>query len=263
MPRPPRSPAPEFPDRYALYEACVTDGPRLARFAQAVHGKRPRTLAEHFSGTGALARAWAALSPRHRAVAVDSDPEPLTRLADAPRVTVEVADVRRSRARADVIAATNFPVGYLHERRDLTGYLRHARSRLAPGGVFFCDTYGGRDAFTPLTLVRRVKLGAFHVEQRWEQREADARTNVVLDALHFRVSRGKVVRRLRDAFVYRWRLWSIPELRDAMLEAGFRSVEVHDRLGGAIDGAGKLLVRPMDERDTLDENWVAYVVARR
>ncbi|MDX2016861.1 MAG: class I SAM-dependent methyltransferase [Planctomycetota bacterium] len=258
-----RKPAPEFPDRYALYEACVTDGPRLARFAEAVHGKRPRTLAEHFSGTGALARAWAALSPRHRAIAVDSDPEPLARLAEVPRVTVEVADVRRSRERADVIAATNFPVGYLHDRRELVAYLKHARARLAPGGVFFCDTYGGRDALSPLTLVRTVKLGMFHVEQSWEQREADARTNLVLDVLHFRVKRGKVVRRLRDAFTYHWRLWSLTELRDAMLDAGFRAVEVHDRLGGAIDGSGRLHVRPMGDNDRLDENWVAYVVARR
>ena len=49
--------------------------------------------------------------------------------------------------------------------------------------------------------------------------------------MHFRVEReGEIVASIEDAFVYRWRLWSVAELREAMLEAGFRSTVVRDDL---------------------------------
>jgi hypothetical protein len=68
---------------------------------------------------------------------------------------------------------------------------------------------------------------------------------------------------IRDAFVYDWRLWSIAEVRDAMEEAGFASVEVHDRLGDAVDSEGNLYPRALEPGEELDENWVVYAVARR
>jgi len=69
------------------------------------------------------------------------------------------------------------------------------------------------------------------VHYTWEQREADALTAMVTAAIHFRVvADGEVIAELPDAFVYRWRLWSIPELREAMLESGFASTEVHQHI---------------------------------
>jgi hypothetical protein len=41
---------------------------------------------------------------------------------------------------------------------------------------------------------------------------------------------GEIV---EDAFVYRWRLWSAPELRDAMAEAGFEETGARAELFGA------------------------------
>jgi len=61
----------------------------------------------------------------------------------------------------------------------------------------------------------------------WEQREFDPCTARAVNAMHFRVERdGEIVQSLEDAFVYSWRLWSVPELRDAMTEAGFTATEV-------------------------------------
>jgi SAM-dependent methyltransferase len=251
--------------RHALYEHCVTDPPRLCRFIDAVHPRRPLVLREDFCGSGALARAWAARSPRHRAVAVDSDARVLQFPASAPRVTPRPIDVRDARDRADVIAATNFPIGYFHRRGDLLDYLRRARAALRPGGIFLCDTYGGPDALRPLRLTARLRgPSGERIEHTWEQRSADPITARVVDALHFRVSlpgRRPVV--LRDAFVYHWRLWTIPELRDALEEAGFRRIEVHARLGHAVDSRGRLRVRPVRDPAELDENYVVYIVAGR
>jgi SAM-dependent methyltransferase len=247
---------------FDLYELCVTDAPRLARFLAAVHGKKPRTLREDFSGTGALARAWA--GAYGDSVAVDSDPKPLAR-AKAPGVRAVRADATRCRVKADIIAATNFPLGYFHERASLVAYLRHARSCLKPRGVLLADLYGGRDAMRPMQIRKKARGPAGQrVDYTWEQREADPTTNLVLDALSFVVTpkEGKA-KLFPDAFVYHWRLWSIPELRDAMIEAGFRRVEVYSRMGDAIDSDGNLYVSPHDAGEPLDDNYVVYVVGRK
>lgn len=253
-------------DRYDLYELAVTDPPRLARFIDAVHGHEPRTLREDFSGSAALARYWATLSPRHHAIAVDQDAEPLARASGTPRLTARRSDVLRAHDKADIIAAVNFPLGYWHTRPALLKYLRHVRACLRPRGILIADTYGGHDAFTTgkTTTTLRGPAGD-HIEYTWEQREADPITGRVLDVLHFKVrQRGRRRARLfRDAFVYDWRLWSIPELTDAYLEAGFRHVEVYDRLGDAIDQNNNLHVRPVQPGEDLEPSWVVYIVGRR
>lgn len=251
--------------RFTLYELAVTDAPRLARFILAAHGRSPRTLREDFSGSGALARAWPGLVPGGAALAVDLEAEPL-RHAKAPGVRTLRADVLDCPAKADVIAATNFPLGYFHTRPELLAYLKHARRCLNPKGILLADLYGGRDALTPLTIRRKLRgPRGERIEYTWEQREADPATNLVLDTLSFKVAAkpGAKPRVLKDAFVYRWRLWSIPELRDALTDAGFRAVDLYSRMGDAVDGDGNLYVRPHDASDELDENYVVYVVGRR
>lgn len=259
-------------DPYQLYELCVTDPPKLTRFLAAVHGgtrKSPRpplTLREDFSGSAAVARYWAALDPKRRAIAVDSDAKVLER-AKAPGVRTIASDAARCRARADIISATNFPIGYWHTREELVAYLRAARASLNPRGVFVCDLYGGRTAFTAPIATRRVfpvPTGG-RVDYTWRQREADPISGLVTDTLSFIYHKKPWGPReiYRDAFVYHWRLWSIPELSDAMHEAGFAKVEVYDRLGDAIDGDGRLYVRPVGPGEGLDEDWVVYVAGRK
>lgn len=256
-----------------LYELCVTEPVRLIRFLDAAHGRKPRVLREDFAGSGALARGWAGSGRSRSSIAVDIDPGVLALAAAHPRVTPEVADAKRSRSRADIIAATNFPIGYQHTRAALLGYLRNAKKSLKPAGIFVCDLYGGRDAFSPGKIIQMLRAPKDEpwngelVEYTFEQRAADPISGLVLDALHFRVWKNankskKPDLELREAFVYHWRLWSLPELTDACKEAGFRTVDVHDRLGDAIDSGGKLHLRPVGPDNPLDENWVVYVVAR-
>lgn len=272
--------------RFDLYELCVTEPWRVVRFIEAAHGGSPRVLREDFSGTGSLARAWTNSSVSRSAIAVDMDPEPLARLTGVDRVRVVRARAEACRLRADVIAATNFPLGYFHDRNALLRYLRGVRTSLTRGGVFVADMYGGADAFTPMKLTRtRRGPRDERVEYTWEQREADALTGLVLDTLSFRVwpspgakstdrpkrrsvARASVnhptrpsaprAREFSDAFVYRWRLWSIPELRDAARDAGFHKFEVYDELADAVDSEGRAYVRPVDEGE-LDRNWVVYI----
>lgn len=257
-------------DRFALYELAVTNPIPLARFLVAAHAGDPRVLREDFSGSGALCRGWCALAPDARAIAVDADQAPLRRLAGADRVRAVVADVMACHAKADVIAATNFPLGYWHTRKELVAYLAHARTCTAPGGIFACDLYGGSDAFRHgANSVSLRGPSAERIRYTWEQRSADPMTARVFNAIHFRISppsrRTGAARpvELRDAFTYDWRLWSIPEMRDAMLDAGWASVDVYDSLGDAIDQDGRVYLRPLEPGDALDDPYVVYLIARR
>ncbi|HYE60668.1 MAG TPA: hypothetical protein VD997_01615 [Phycisphaerales bacterium] len=251
-------------DRFDYYELAVTSAEPLARFLMALHGRGARVLGEDFSGTAALSRGWLGLDRRHRAVAVDLDGPTLVRIPRSLRLAKVQGDVLKVRDKADIIGATNFPVCYWHTRGELVKYLRHVRSRLNRGGVFVADLYGGPTALVPGRRSKRIPLGPGRVlHYTWHQRSVDPLTMRVLNSIHFRVSvDGKTVETIRDAFTYDWRLWSIPELRDAMSEAGFRSTEVHDRMGAAIDHEGRVHVRAVEEHE-IDADFVVYVVGRR
>lgn len=261
--------------RYDLYELTVQNPAALVPFLRAVHGHQPRVLGEDFCGSGALAQAWVASVASGRAIAVDIDPEPLARLKrskNSSKITVLRSDVRRvpSSRKADLIFVGNFSIGEIHDRRELIKYLKVARARLnrRGGGVFVCDTYGGETAFTR-GGVTRMHPGppgdpTVRIRYTWQQREADPLTGLVENALHYRVERaGTVVQELSDAFVYRWRLWSVPELRDAMREAGFKSTEVYAKLADAKDTEGNHYVRPLGPDDELDDSFIVCVVGRK
>jgi SAM-dependent methyltransferase len=234
----------------------------MAAFLQAVHGGDPRTLREDFCGSGGICRAFTALMPRLRAIGVDKDPEPLRRLR-GPRIKAICADVLDCDLPADIISATNFPIGYWHTRRQLLRYLKLTRQRLNPGGIFVCDTYGGATAFTRGTMEFDFNAGDLRIRYTWQQRDADPITGLVTNAIHFRVIRGgKIIYQERDAFTYHWRLWSIPELRDALAQAGFKRTEIYSELTDAIDHTGRHYVRPVEDPGELDDTFIVRIVAR-
>lgn len=252
-------------DRFALYTLCVQNPPMLARFLRAVHGGDPRLLREDFSGAAGICGAWIELSSVNTAIAVDQDPGALRHAPRDRRLKRVASDVVKATQKADIIAAINFPIGYWHTRAELIRYLRMSRRRLARGGVFVCDMYGGATAFTTGTTLKRLRGSrGERITYQWEQRDADAVSGMVHNAIHFEVhgNGARKARRIRDAFTYHWRLWAIPEMIDAMHEAGFGSVDVYDRLGDAMDSDGNLYVRPVSGDDRLDENWVVYLAAR-
>src|SRR6185295_18944045 len=97
------------------------------------------------------------------------------------------------------------------------------------GGVFVCDLYGGAGAFKLGSLDRtHIGRGAEVIKYHWEHEEADAVSGMVTNSISFRVIvNGELAAEMPRAFVYRWRLWGLAEVREAMLEAGFAGVEVY------------------------------------
>lgn len=264
------------PNRYDLYELCVQDPRMQARFLRAVHGGDARVLCEDFCGPASIARAWLAIDEDHSAAAVDRDTEPLEhaqlRAYDQgfalDRLRLLAADVREAREPSHIIAAFNFAVCELHARADLLAYLRGVRARLAAagvGGIFAADLYGGPNAFEQGSqeLVLESPWGG-DVVYEWEQRRADPFTARVVNAIHFTLPDGSV---MRDAFRYDWRLWSVPELRDALIEAGFRKTEVYESYGDAMDEEGNVYPVAASERaGDVDPDgrgdYVVYIIGR-
>lgn len=285
--------------KHRLYELAVTNPLAMAGFLAAVHGKKPETIREDFCGTAALARGWLQLANELNlpgssqigahagAVGVDNDRSVLKQIPKADGFRAIASDVMKSREKADVIAATNFPVCYFHERGDLIKYLKHVRSCLNPRGVFACDLFGGKDAFTPGITRIKIPTGPViaNVKQakqksrrekslkrffwyEWYQRECQSLTGRVRCDINFELPARSVFndtgksKRIERAFTYDWRLWSIPEIRDAMHDAGFRTVEVYNSLAAGVDSENTLYVLPMREDDELTDPYVVYVVAR-
>lgn len=265
-------PAAKTPTAQDLYELCVQSPKHVVDLLRAIHGDEPLLLGEDFAGSGAVSRAWTSQSGIHRAWCVDRDADSLSRCGGVERIEVRVGDVMDENAKVDAIWVGNFSIGYHHDRASLLAYLKHVRSRLNPDGVFVCDTYGGETAYTIGEVHRFHPLPAQHapdgkggwrVRYTWEQREANPLTGMVTNALHFRIERaGFIDAELIDAFIYHWRLWSVPELRDAMLEAGFASSAVYGQLPDAVDGDGRPYIQPMEEADEADDSFIVCVAAR-
>lgn len=252
-------------DRFDLYELSVQKPAHAVALLRAIHGRAPRVLAEDFSGTAAVSRAWVRMVEDGRAIAVDRDAEALSRARGHAGLHVIEGDVRElpssAVARTDVVFVGNFSIGELHTRRELVAYLRRSRERLEPHGVFVCDTYGGASAFRT-GAIERMHAGpnGTCIRYTWEQRRADPITARVENALHFRVERaGEIVQEITDAFVYRWRLWSVPELCDALVEAGFASTEVHAELPET-DAAERAI--PLEDPGALPESFIVCVAGR-
>jgi hypothetical protein len=250
------------PDRFQLYELCVQSPPELVGLLVAMHGAGPTVLGEDFCGTAAVSVEWTRRVEGGRAIAVDHDAATLGRIPARAAIEVVAGDVvgdtDATRHAADVIWAGNFSIGEWHTREALLAYLRHVRSRLNPRGLFACDVYGGESAFLAgsVDVEHRLPDGRV-VTYTWEQRSADPLTGRVRNAIHFRVGDDEV---LRDAFTYDWRLWGVPELRDALEEAGFARAAVYPRTPDAVDGDGVAYVRPLED---VDDSFDVIVAARR
>lgn len=249
-------------DPLELYERAVQSPAELATLLAALHGGSPARLREDFGGAGAVSRAFVDAAPNRRALVVDIDPAPLARLAGHPDIATRVADATEldDLEPADIVFVGNFSIGYVECRRRLVRYLAASRRRLLPGGLFVCDMYGGPGAWRLGGLARRIPLpGGSTLHYWWEHEAADPLTGMVDNAISFRVeTAGDIVEEHPRAFTYRWRLRSLPELRDLLLEAGFGSVEVRVHAGLEPDGRPKPPASPRD----LEADWTALIAAR-
>ena len=220
--------------KYDLYLRSVQEPKRTLDFIEDECRKRfklkPKSFGEDFCGTFALSCAWVKRAKDRTAVAVDLSPVPIgygkrhyaAALTDEQRksLTVLQKDVRnRSLPKVDVLAAYNFSYLVFKKRGELLEYFKNCRRRLTDNGVLFLDLFGGSEMMHPNCDTVEFKKFTYY----WDQVSFDPVTNEARFYIHFKEPRKKKMSR---AFRYDWRMWTIPELRELLVEAGFQTTHV-------------------------------------
>lgn len=259
----------ELADRHALYQETVQSPEADCEFIERVYedlrGKKPRVLREDFCGTALMCCAWVGEKGKRRAIGIDLDGPTLDwgrehNLAELPasarqRISLHQADVLDGVGDpADVTCAMNFSYCVFKSREQLLRYFQVARDNLAPDGVFVTELYGGTEAVVEIEDRRKYK----GFEYRWEQAKYNPITHETLCHIHFRFRDGS---RIDRAFTYDWRLWTIPEIRELLAEAGFASSQVYwEQVDDDGDGTGEF--EPTDAEEN-QESWLVYIVAAK
>jgi SAM-dependent methyltransferase len=256
-------------DRYDLYQRAVQAPEvdvRLFRrfFREAFPGREPLVMREDFCAAASMSCAWVRSTLPREAHGVDYDPEPLEwgrrhnvaalKPAWRDRVTLHRGDVRTARTPpADLVNALNFSFCVFKTRDELGSYFRNAYRHLKAQGLFVLDLFGGYEVIQE----RRdgaVRHGRFsHI---WDQHSFDPITHHGTYFLHFKFRDGSTLNR---AFRYDWRLWTIPEVRELLLESGFQRADVYWEDAGE-DGGGTGVYRRR-ERGVPEAAWTVYIVA--
>ncbi len=276
----------QMPDLHHLYEAAVqsveADLDFAARVFKNKRGRKAVALREDFCGTAALACEWASRSPKNHAWGVDIDQPTLNWGMEH---NVPYISSRRSKTKADgkrsgkidllcgdvltaktppvdLVMALNFSYCIFKTREQLCDYFKTVRKNLKKDGLFIMDLYGGTEAVEAKLEPRDVeaftakdgtKVPKF--EYIWDQDVYNVIDHHVVNYIHFKIPR---VGKIEKAFTYDWRLWTLPELQELLIEAGFEFAEVylHD---WDEDGDSDEIYRLRKNYEN-SLGWVAYIV---
>jgi hypothetical protein len=259
----------ERADRHTLYQRSVqvpeADINNFELMFARTSKRKPLIMREDFCGTAFLSCTWAASHPKRRAIGIDLDAPTLQWGREHNLAAVSPAAQRRVElhqanvldgvgARADITCALNFSYAVFKTRAELLRYFQVVFDKLVDDGVFITEIYGGTEAIIEVTDEREHK-GFTYV---WEQAKYNPINHDTLCHIHFRFPDGS---KIDEAFTYDWRLWTVPELRELLAEAGFRKVEVWwEAVDEDGDGSGEY--RPTEEEEN-QESWLVYIVAAK
>ncbi|MBT8047916.1 MAG: class I SAM-dependent methyltransferase [Xanthomonadales bacterium] len=257
-------------DRHHLYQESVQDTESEIDFVEhtwsELRGRPAEFLREDFCGTANTACEWIRRDPQHYAIGIDLDGEVLQwgRLNNLAQLDPE----QQSRIRllqenvldaepelADIVLAMNFSYYLFLSREDLLEYFRCVYDGLVDDGVFFLDAYGGYDA--PREIEEERECDGF--TYIWEQASFNPIDSTMTCHIHFEFADRS---RLDRAFSYYWRLWTLPEIRELLTEAGFGTVTVYWEGTDGDTNEGDGIYSPSESGDA-DPGWVCYVVAQR
>jgi len=262
-------------DKYHLYEAAVQSPEVHVDWILGAWNDLKRTqappilLREDFCGTFAISCEWVKRGKKHQALGLDLDPEPLAwgkkrsvqllSASERKRLETKLQNVQSvTRPAADIIFAGNFSFYIFHQRPELMKYFRAARASLKPQGLFLLEMAGGPGMIEPVKERKTVKIhGVGSFQYTWHQKSFDPIQRRATYGIHFKDPKGK---KIEDAFVYDWRLWTIPEVRDVLVESGFSKVHVYWERTEGETGTGDYV--RMTEGDNA-YSWIAYIAAEK
>ena len=257
-------------DPRELYELSVqspeSEADFIERVFRKVRGRASALLREDFAGSFALAAEWVRRRPDHRAIGVDLDAEIMAwgqRHRAKERTAEELARIRLAQGdvmtfrgpSVDVVAAFNFSYFVFKSRATLRKYFENAHRSLVRDGLMIIDAYGGYESWSVMEEERNLD-GFTYV---WDQSRVNPITNEVVNHIHFRFPDGSEMKR---AFTYDWRLWTLPEIREVLAEAGFRRTTVYWEGTERRSGEGNGVFKPSEQGEPC-AGWIAYIVAER
>jgi SAM-dependent methyltransferase len=256
-------------DRFDLYQQSI-QGPEIVQFLdrrfRILTGRAPRVFREDFCGTAFNCCEFVRLHPENRAIGVDLDESALRwcLLKNYPRltdkqlqsITLLQGDVLTiSTSKVDLVAALNFSYSVFKTRPFLLTYLKNVRKSLKKEGVLMLDVNGGPDVLSGDTYRKKTKEFVYICEGD----PVDAITHDAKVRIHFQFPDKSV---LRNAFVYDWRLWTLPELIELLEEAGFRNVHVLWQRNVKTNSPTGVFRRASSAGGVFYRMWVAYVAAQ-
>ncbi|MEJ2404882.1 MAG: class I SAM-dependent methyltransferase [Candidatus Thiodiazotropha sp.] len=260
-------------DRHRLYELSVQCSEAEIDFIddtfKKLRKRRATRLREDFCGTANVCCEWVRRRKRNYAIGVDLDAEVLQwgrthqlaelKPAERKRVSLREENVLSVKTEpVEIISAMNFSYWLFKERKQLKRYFKRVHEQLADDGVFFMDAYGGYDSYKEIEEEREIEDGEESFTYVWEQEKYDPITGNLICHIHFDFEDGS---RLKRAFTYDWRLWSLPEVRELLEEVGFGKITFYWQ-GFDKDGEADGIFVPVTEGEA-DAGWICYISAEK
>ena len=257
-------------DRHYYYERAVqcveSEIDMVDETYKTLRGKFATQLREDFCGTGNSSCEWVRRRSDNHAVGVDLDQEVLNwgiknKIStltphQQQRINLTNQDVLNADCiPSDVTLAMNFSYQLFKTRESLRFYFEQVRNGLKDDGMFFMDAYGGHESAK--TVREKTKHDDF--TYYWHQKKYNPINGHMLCHIHFKF---KDKSWLKKAFTYDWRLWSLPELQELLLEAGFRKVTVYWEGTDKKTGEGNGQYFPTDQGED-DPSWIVYIVGEK
>ena len=257
-------------DRHVLYEKSVQSVEPEIDFVDETfsrsRGRVARYLREDFCGTGNTSCEWVRRRPGNYAVGVDLDPEVtawglkhhVESLSDEQKSRIALVNdnvLTVSTQPQDVILAMNFSYFIFKTRETLKSYFSNVHAALIEDGILFLDCFGGYDAYREM----KEKTTYSDFTYVWEQAAFNPITHDMRCHINFKFRDGSSI---KPAFTYEWRLWSLPELRELLTEAGFKNVTVFWQGWDENQEEGNGEFDPVTDADA-DAGWICYLSAEK
>ena len=254
-------------DRHALYQESVqcveSEIDFVDKTYRQLRKRKAKFLREDFCGTANTSCEWVRRRSSNHAIGIDIDPSVLewggrhnvSKLSPGQRKRIELvsSDVLKSSTRkVDIVLAMNFSYWLFTERSLLRKYFKCVRKSLVDDGILFMDAFGGYEAFR--LMEEETEYDDFTYV--WDQDAYDPITGDCTCHIHFKFPDGS---KIKKAFTYHWRLWTLPEIREILLEAGFSKVTVYWDMGENDEEENFV---PSEHGEPF-AGWIAYIVAEK
>ena len=232
---------------------------------QRLRGRKAKLLREDFCGTANTSCEWVRRRKTNEAIGVDLNEEVLAwgrknkigklTKEQAKRITLMTGNVMTAdTGKIDTVLAMNFSYWIFEDRPIMIKYFKRIYNTLVDDGILFLDAFGGYEAY------QEMKEATEHDKFTyiWDQSGYNPVTGHCVCHIHFKFKDGS---KINKAFTYEWRLWSLPELTEMLIEAGFKATVYWE---GTDDdtGEGNGIFTATTEGEA-DAGWIAYITAEK